>query len=64
MENNKPKFRRRFKIPICKWLRFNNKIYTETAPEKEEEDNDWDNDNLINGNNPITVKRRLPIFQI
>jgi len=61
MENTKPKFRGRFKFSLCKWLRINNKIYTEND---EENKKDWDNDGLINGNKPIIVKRRLPVFYI
>ena len=33
MENTKPKFRGRFKFSLCKWLRINNKIYTENDEE-------------------------------
>jgi hypothetical protein len=39
MEYKKPKFRGKFKLSICKWLRFNRKIYTENEVNRE---NDWD----------------------
>lgn len=50
MEKNKPKIRGRFKFSLCKWLRFNNKIYTKN---KQEEDNDLDKYNLITLTKPI-----------
>lgn len=61
-KNNKKNFRGKFKFSLCKWLRFNNKIYSKTVNEKDEEDNDWDNGNLINGNKPILVTRRSGIL--
>lgn len=65
MENTKPKlkskFRGRFKFSLCKWLRINNKIYTETDEPRK---TDWDKDGLINGNNPVIVNRRSPVFHI
>jgi hypothetical protein len=61
MEKNKPTFRGKFKFSLCKWLRINNKIYTEND---ENTQKDWDMDGLINGNKPIIVKRRPPVFYI
>jgi hypothetical protein len=58
MEKNKPTFRGKFKFSLCKWLRINNKIYTEN------DEKDWDMNGLINGNKPIIVKRRPSIFDL
>ena len=75
MENTKTKtktkFRGRFKFSLCKWLRINNKIYTDNDNQNEKDwdndeqnEKDWDNDGLINGNKPIIVKHRPPVFYI
>jgi len=61
MEKKKPTFRGKFKFSLCNWLRINNKIYTEND---EKPQKDWDMDGLINGNKPIIVKRRPPVFYI
>ena len=61
MEKKKPTFRGKFKFSLCKWLRINNKIYTEN---NENDENDWNNNGLINGNKPIIVKHRQPIFDL
>jgi hypothetical protein len=57
----KSRFRGKYKSSFCKWLRFNKKTY---IAENDDDDDDWDNGNLINGNNPITVHRRQGLFKL
>lgn len=55
-KNNKsPKFRGKFKIPLCKLWR-SKKVYSVNDTE---DDNDWDKPELINGNQPRDIVHRL-----
>ena len=55
-KNNKsPKFRGKFKFPLCKLWR-SKKVYSANDTE---DDNDWDKPGLINGNQPRNITHRL-----
>lgn len=56
--NNLPKFRGKFKFPLCKIWR-SKKVYSTNNDEYD--DNDWDKPGLINGNLPINIKRKNAI---
>lgn len=57
-EEKPTKFRRKFKLPLCKLWR-SKKVYS--ANNDEYDDNDWDKPGLINGNLPRNIKRKNAI---
>jgi len=65
--NDKPNFRGKFKNnSICKWLKFNRKIYIIDGNDSDSDNsNDYDKDELINGNKPVVQKYPRPgIFKL
>ena len=55
-EQKPTKFRRKFKLPLCKLWR-SRKIFSANDDENENE-NDWDKPGLINGNQPRDLINR------
>ena len=54
-EDKPTKFKRKFKIPLCKLWR-SIKIYSANGDDNDNDnDNDWDKPGLINGNQPRNV---------
>lgn len=65
--NDKPKFRGKFKNKsFCKWLKINRKKYVIEGNDSDSDNsNDYDKDELINGNKPVVQKYRRPgIFKL
>ncbi len=60
MIKEKPKFRGKYKRKtICQWLTWKTYII------ESNDDDDWDNGELINGNKPVLhIQRRAGIFKI
>ena len=58
--NNLPKFRGKFKIPLCKLWR-SRKVYSINDTE---DDNDWDKPGLINGNLPTITLLNHALIQL
>jgi hypothetical protein len=59
---NKPQFRGKYKRKsFCQWLRLTGKTYIIES----NDDDDWDNGELINGNKPMLRTGRRPgVFQL